>query len=119
VSALPFADPGDFNAMVVGLMTGGVICWVVVRRSLSKPSSGGADGSPVTDAQKRTIWQTAATIFAAWALLALVIAVVRGEAVGLVLAIVAFGAGLVAVIRLGLPRDHPAWRWVSAAISRR
>jgi hypothetical protein len=106
-------------AFVVGLMIGGVICWTVVRRALRKPSGGSADGKPATEAEKRTIWQTVAAIYTALAFIVLVVAVIRGETDALVLAIIAFGVGFAALFRLGLPRDHPAWQWVAAAISRR
>jgi hypothetical protein len=104
---------------IVGLLIGGAICWVVVRRELRKPGALGADGTPVTDDQKRTIRQTAAAIFAGWSIAAVVVALFFGDLASLVLAIIAVGIGLAALIRLGLPRNHPAWQWVAAAISRR
>jgi hypothetical protein len=119
LSGVPLAESGGFTPDVVGLMLGGAICWAVVRRALAKPSAVGDDGNPATDAEKRTIWQTVAAIYIALAFIALVIAVIRGEAAALVLAIIALGVGLVALVRFGLPRAHPAWQRVAAAISRR
>jgi hypothetical protein len=106
------------TAWIVGLLIGEAICWVVVRHELRKPGAPGADG-PVTDDEKRTIRQTAAAIVTGCSITALVVAFFFGTLTSLVLAIIAVGIGLAALIRLGLPRDHPAWRWVADAISRR
>jgi hypothetical protein len=113
------ADSSRAAPTVVGLMIGGAISWAITRRALRKPSAVGAGGNHITDAEKRTIWQTLAAIYSVISFAAVAIALVLGETAALILAIISLAAGLVALVRLGLPRDHPAWRWVAAAISRR
>jgi hypothetical protein len=119
MSALPDSASSGLTPVVIGLMIGGAISWVVVRRALREPNAAGTDGGQVTADERRTIWQVVAAIYATLTFVALAAAIVVGDAAALVLAIVAFGVGLLAVLRLGLPRDHPAWRWVAATIWRR
>jgi hypothetical protein len=119
VTPLPVADAGSaiFAPIIVGIMIGGAVCALVVRR-IMRPGAVSSEGEPIGDAERRSAMQTVAFIYALWALPCFLVAIfVDGTAV-LLLSVTNLAAAVVFLFRLGPPRDHPAWRAV-ASISRR
>lgn len=115
----PVADAGSalLAPIIVGIMIGGAVCALMVRRSM-RPGAVSSEGEPIGDAERRSAMQTVTFIYALWALPCLLAAIFAGGTAVLVLSAINLAAAVVFLFRLGPPRDHPAWRAV-AAISRR
>jgi fatty acid desaturase len=116
---LAVADAGSaiLAPIIVGIMIGGVVCALVVRRTM-RPGAVSSEGEPFGDDERRSAMQTVAFIYALWALPCFLAAIFVGGTAVLLLSAINLAAAVVILFRLGPPKDHPAWRAV-ASISRR